>query len=186
MKTGDSFNLNLLPSQAKFQATRMKLQKTFRFYMGIAAGLWVLTILITVIFHVITGVSLDSENKKYQQAFNGFKGMSDEIVMSQLIKYRIKVLGEVLKDRFEYSTAFEKVISVFSDKVTMTKFDIDLEKKFHIAVKAVGKEAVNFVEDKVVEVNTGKVEGVKNIIINSAKYSGENGEWLIEMEVILR
>lgn len=185
MKTGDSFNLNLLPSQAKFQAARMKLQGTFRRYMGIAAILWVLTIVVTAVFYIITGISLNSENKKYQQAFNGFKGMSDEIVLSQLIKYRIKMLGEVLKDRFEYSTAFEKIMSIFSEKATMSKFEIDLNKEFKIVVKAIGKEAVNFVEDKAVEANNGKVEGVKSISVSSAKYSS-NGEWLINMGVVLK
>jgi hypothetical protein len=185
MKTGDSLNLNLLPSQAKFQATRMKLQKRFRRYMVIATGLWVLTILVTAIMYIITGISLNSENNKYQQSFNGFKGMSDEIVMSQLIKYRIKVLGEVLKDRFEYSTAFERVMSIFSEKATMSKFEIDLNKNFKIVVKAVGREAVDFVEDRVVEANKGNVEGVKGISMNSVKYNN-NGEWLINMEVQLK
>lgn len=185
MKTGDSFNLNLLPSQAKFQATRMRLQATFRRYMAIGAGLWVLVILVTVIMSIITSASLNVENKKYEQAFNSFKGMSDEIVMSQLIKYRIKILGKVLNDRFEYSTAFEKVVSIFSKNVELMKFEIDQNREFKVVVRAVDKEGVNFVEDKVSEVNSGKVDGIKNIKINSASYE-KTGEWLISMGVVLK
>ncbi|MFA5025945.1 MAG: hypothetical protein WC503_05555 [Candidatus Shapirobacteria bacterium] len=186
MKTGDSFNLNLLPSQAKFQAARMKLQKIIRQYMVISAISWVLVVIVTFILFFSNGIILNAEKKKYDEALNIFKGMSEEVVLSQQIKYRIKVLGQILKDRFEYSIAFEKVTSIFSEKAKLTKFDIDKEKRFKIIVSTADKDGVNYIEDKVFEVNKGEIEGIKNISISSVKYVAETRNWDIIMGVILK
>jgi len=182
MKTGDSFNLNLLPSQAKFQAARMKLQKTFRRYMAIGAIVWVLVIVGTVISHIFVGVSLEAENKKYKQNLEAFKGMTDEITLSQLIKYRIKVLGQVLKDRFEYSTAFERVTTIFSEKATVSKFQINENKEFVITVTTNNQEGVDYIESRVEEANKGKIEGIKEVEINNVAYTND-GNWSVNMGV---
>lgn len=185
MKTGDSFNLNLLPSQAKFQAARTKLQKTFRRYMAIGAALWVLVIVATVISHIFVGVSLEAESKKYKQNLEAFKGMTDEITLSQLIKYRIKVLGQVLKDRFEYSTAFEKVTTIFSEKATVSKFQINENKEFTISVATNNRDGVDFIEGRVEEANKGKIEGIKKVDINNVTYTSD-GNWLVNMGVFIK
>lgn len=185
MKTGDSFNLNLLPSQAKFQAARTKLQGIMRRYMAVAIVIWILVTIVTMVVFYTNDLVLKSENKKYQQALTSFKGMSDEIVLSQLIKYRIKVLGQVMKDRFEYSTAFEKIASVFSGEVKLAKFEIDKEKNFSVVVAATNKAGVDFVEDKVVEANAGKVEGVASINITNVDYVIADKSWNISMGVKL-
>lgn len=185
MKTGDSSNLNLLPSQAKFQAARMKLQGTLRQYMSLVVILWGALVVLVVVLYFGSGFVLDFQNKKYNQALDSFKSLSQEIVVNQLLKYRSKVLGQVLKDRFEYSTAFEKINSIFAEKAKVSKFELNENKKFEIEVAAADKTAVNFVEDKAGEVNKGLVEGVKEIKINAANYE-QYGGWTIAMEVILK
>ncbi len=186
MKTGDSFNLNLLPSQAKFQAARTKLQKIIRSYMAIGIVVWILVTVVTLALYFSNGLVLANENKKYEQALSGFKGMSEEVVLSQLIKYRIKVLGQVMKERFEYSTAFEKVTSIFVDKAWLTKFEIDKDKNFSIIASANTKEAVDYIESKVSEANQGKIEGIKSMTINGVSYTIGTGNWDVNMEVILK
>ena len=99
MKLGSSANLNLLPSQAKFQADRMKLQKKLRQYILVAVVVWVSLGVLTLALNVAFNLRLRYEEKKYNQTVAALKSMDQEIALSQLIKYRIKVLGEVLKER---------------------------------------------------------------------------------------
>lgn len=185
MKTGDSSNLNLLPSQAKFQAARMKLKAILRRYMSFALVLWVTLIIVTVVLYFGSDLILTSQNKKYQQALTSYKSLSQEIILSQLLKYRAKVLGQVLDSRFEYSSAFEKVNSIFSEMAKVSRFELDENKEFAVEVLATDKNSVNYVEDRVAEANKGKVEGVKKIIIKGANYNANSGNWLVNMGVTL-
>lgn len=184
MKTGSSLNLNLLPSQAKFQAARMKQQAILKRYMSLLIITWVVAIIVVGIMYFGSDFILSFQNKKYDQALRSYKGLSQEIVINQLLKYRAKVLGVVLKDRFEYSSAFEKINSIFSEKAKVADFQLSKNKEFSLVVAAVDKEAVSFVEDKVTEANEGKVEGVKSIDIIGASYKVDSG-WTVSMEVVL-
>jgi len=185
MKKGDSLNLNLLPSQAKFEATRMKLQGVLKRYMSLAVLLWIVVVIIVVVLYFGSDFILKLQKKKYDQSLNNFKGLSQEIVTNQLLKYRSKVLGEVLKNRFEYSSAFEKINSIFAQKAKVSNFKLNDNKMFLVEVTAADKEAVNFVEDKVTDINNGKEEGVEKAEIKSADYQlGSN--WTIEMEVYIK
>jgi hypothetical protein len=53
-----------------------------------------------------------------------------------------------------------------------------------MTVVASDKDGVDYVEDRVLEVNEGKVEGVKKITITGVSYQ-VRGEWSIDMEVII-
>lgn len=185
MKTGDSSNLNLLPSQAKFQAARMKLQTTLKHYMSLLIIVWVAGVLVVTLLYFGSNFVLNFQNKKYDQALTSFKSLSQEIVINQLLKYRTKVVGQVLKDRFEYALAFERINSVFSGKARVSKFELNENRDFIIEVSAVDKEGVNYIEDRVIDVNDGKVEGIKSIKISGASYK-VGGVWTIAMEVALK
>lgn len=185
MKTGDSLNINLLPSQAKFQAARIKLKKTIRYYMTLVSVLWVAVAILVVVLYFGSDFVLKQQNKKYETSMSSFENMSEEIAINQLLKYRAKVLGQVLNERFEYSTAFETVASVFSEKAKVSEFKFESKsKEFKMTVLATDKETVDYVEDRVLEVNEGKVEGVKHINIISVAYV-IGGDWSIDMEVKL-
>ena len=185
MKTGDTSNLNLLPSQAKFQAARMKLQSTLRHYMSIVIIFWVAGVLLVTVLYFGSDFVLKFQNKKYDQAMASFKGLSQEIVINQLLKYRTKVVGQVLKDRFEYALAFERINSVFANKARVSKFELSENRDFIVEVSALDKEGVNYIEDRAVEANEGKIEGIKSIKITGASYRIDNA-WTIAMEVVLK
>ena len=67
MKLGSSANLNLLPSQAKFQADRMKLQKKLRQYILVAVVIWVSLGILTLVLNLVFDFRLKREEKKYNQ-----------------------------------------------------------------------------------------------------------------------
>lgn len=185
MKTGDSSNLNLLPSQAKFQVARMKLRKTLRRYMAIALIGWVAVVIVVAVLYFGSDFILKLQNKKYDGALSSYQNMSSDIILNQLLKYRAKVLGQVLKDRFEYSAAFERINSIFSNRAKVSKFDLDKDKGFMVEVSVSNKESLDYVESQIMEANKGNIEGVEKIIIESATYSFD-GTWLVNMEVSLK
>ncbi|HBP50961.1 MAG: hypothetical protein US68_C0006G0027 [Candidatus Shapirobacteria bacterium GW2011_GWE1_38_10] len=185
MKTGDSSHLNLLPSQAKFQAARMKLQATLRQYMSLVVVFWVAMVVVVAALYFGSEFILNLQNKKYDQAMNSYGSLSQEIVVNQLLKYRAKILGQVLKDRFEYSFAFEKINSIFEQRATVSNFEISENRDFVVEVETTDREGVNFVEDKVAEINKGNDEGVKSVKLLGASYM-INGVWSINMEVKLK
>jgi hypothetical protein len=185
MKTGDSSNLNLLPNQAKFQAARMNLQRILRRYMSFAVFLWLAVVVLTIVLYFGSKLVLSSQNKKYNQVSADFQGKSEEVMINQLLKYRTKTLGQVLKDRYEYSAAFEKINSIFSEKVKISKLELNKDRDFMVKVTAMDKESVDFVEKKVFEANKGEIDGVKNMLINNASYT-IGGIWSINMEVTLK
>lgn len=183
MKIGDSLNINLLPSQAKFQADKIKLKKTIRHYELIVLEFWLAIVIGVFVLFFTAGFILNNNQKKYQQRVNIFQNNTEGIVLNQMLKYRAKALGQVLKDRFEYATSFEIVASIFSDKARISEFELnDKDKTFTLTVVAMDKETVDYIEDRVREVNEGKVEGVKKIIITGVDYQ-ILGEWSINMEV---
>ncbi|HNY04789.1 MAG TPA: hypothetical protein PKI92_03480 [Candidatus Woesebacteria bacterium] len=185
MKVGDSLNINLLPSQAKFQADKIRLKKTIRRYEMRFLGVWLVFLIGAFILFLGSGIILSGSQKKYQQAVNVFESNTEEIVLNQLLKYQAKALGQVLNERFEYAASFEKVASIFSDKAKVSDFEInDQDKSFTMTVTTADKEGIDYVEDRVDEVNEGKVEGVKKIIITGVSYQ-VRGEWSINLEVMI-
>ena len=53
-----------------------------------------------------------------------------------------------------------------------------------MTVIATNKDGVNYIEDRVLEINEDKIEGVKKATINGVTYQ-VHGEWLIDMEVVI-
>jgi hypothetical protein len=185
MKVGDSLNINLLPSQAKFQADKIKLKKTIRHYEMMILGGWLFLLLGAFVLYFGSGVILSSSQKKYQQAVNVFQSNTEGIVLTQLLKYRAKALGQVLNERFEYAASFEKVGSIFSGKAKVSDFELnDKDKSFSMTVIVPDKEGVDYVEERVIEINKGKVEGVKKMTITGVSYQ-VGGDWSINLEVMI-
>jgi len=185
MKIGDSLNINLLPSQAKFQADKIKLKKTIRHYEMMALGGWLVLLIGALVLFFGSGIILSGSQKKYQQAVNIFQSNTDGIVLNQMLKYRAKALGQVLNERFEYAASFEKVSTIFSDKVKIVNFELnDIGKSFTMLVTTNGKEGMNYIEDRVLEANEGKIEGIKNMTIRGVSYE-VGKEWSINLEVMI-
>ncbi len=181
-----SLNLNLLPNQAKFQAAKLKLQARLKGYMKLMLTWWIVAIVLVAVAYFGSDFVLGVENKKLEKSVEAYKSMSEEVILGQVLKYRAKVLGEVLKNRFEYSAAIEKVSSLFQGEATVANFELKEKNMFGVIVEANSRAAEELVESKVAEINKGGVEGVESAVISSAEFNRTDGVWLIKMEVKIK
>lgn len=187
MKVETEFlNLNLLPNQAKFQAERMKLQASLKKIMIWALGVWLVIVVIVLGLYFGSDLLLNLEEKKYSQSLASFKAMAPEVVAGQTLKYRAKVLGQVLKGRFEYSAAFERINSLFEENVKIVKFELKEKESFDVQVEGKGPGAIDYLESRVEEVNRGGVEGIKTIIMDKVTYTSSEDSWKVYLEVYLK
>lgn len=179
-------SLNLLPSQAKFQVDKIRATTLSRRVVKYFLILWVLSVIIIMLVLQGENVWLSNLNAKYKVAVNDYLSSSQEIVVSQTIKFRTKLLAKVLADRFEYANAFTMVGNIFDKSITIKDFELKEKKYFVVSVIASTNDAMKQVESRVDEVNSGAISEVKNIVIKSVLYSKVSNDWLVSMEVYLK
>lgn len=177
-------NLNLIPSKAKFQAARIKIQKQVRLITTIVLALWALSA--TLIFS-LTGImkarlsSASTNQKNVQQSYNS---MQDNIVTSQKLKYTAKMVGGALSNRFEYGTSFETINNLFPPTVTIQNYDLRDGGVFQVKGMVTDKVNVDLIEELVGSINRGENTKLSSARITSLGLKG--GVWDFTMEVVLK
>lgn len=179
-------SLNLLPSQAKFQMDKIRAKSLGRKIVSYFLAVWVIVVLIILSILWVENWWLSQLDKKYKLAVSDYLSLSQEIVVSQTIKFRTKLLAKVLNDRFEYSNAFETVGGIFDSNVSVKDFQLKDKSFFALSVTANNNEAVKQIESRVDEINLGLVPEIKKILIKTVIYSKADKSWLILLEVYLK
>lgn len=175
--------LNLLPSVAKFQAAKIKLKKKINLIMFLFLGLWVLSVLVVFGIFLANDYSLKNAEKKKNLALNKYKTLVTNVVISQKNKYQAKLVGQVLKERFEYGTSIEKVTNLFSENIELESFEIKTAKKFLLKGYLRDGRNLSEVEEKVKNISKGLYEGFDRANLTSVIVSGKG--WTFEVEVDL-
>lgn len=174
-------DLNLLPSQAKFQAKRNALKKKISSFLWIFGGFWVLLLVIVLGLFFVSQMVLKSYSNNYDKGLAQYKTLLGSMVMNQQVKYQVKVVSKVLGERFEYGNSIEKVRSLFSSGIEVNDIEIKNKKEFSLVGTFSDGQLMDEVEEKVVLINQGKLEGFKSAKLNSVEIG--NKGWLFEMEV---
>lgn len=176
-------DLNLLPSEAKFQAERMHLKKVIGNVMWVMGGLWLIVVIIVLGLNLMAQLKLNQLNKKYQKSADQYKSLSENILINQQVKYQAKVVAMVLQQRFEYGSSMEKIKNIFSDKVIIDSFDLTEAKTYKIEASV--PEAINMdeVEMRIDDINQGRLDDFKSAKLESLEIK-TNG-WKFVMEVVL-
>ena len=175
-------DLNLLPSQAKFQAAKIKLKKKVKILVWVLVIFWVVFLLVIFSLWFIVKTKLSIVDRKYKGALNQFQSMKSDVLTNQQIKYQAKLVGKVLADRFEYGEAMEKINKFFSSNIVLEKSELNNKKKFELEGKIINGRYLDEVESKIIEINSGKSEGFANANLTSLAVDGNN-IWTFEMEV---
>jgi hypothetical protein len=176
--------INLLPNQAKFRALRSALQKKINLFMWLFGVGMTLTALVVIGFLVFSRTSLNGLIKKQNALNMELKTMSDVFTTSWAVKYRAKIVGNLLSDRFEYGESIEKVNDLFSKKVSVNSLEIRGINDFLIDAEAKNDEGINEIEALIEEVKNKENEDLDNVNLISLSKSGST--WKFKMEVKLK
>ncbi len=178
-------SLNLLPSEAKFQAQRMRIKALIGNFLWVIGGIWVLLILIVFGASFFLNLRLSSLDKKYQARLNDYKSRINEVALTQKIKYQAKIVAKVLDSRFEYGQSISLVNDLFSDNVRIDDIQISKDKVFELSGGSTDGSVIDEVESKVSEINAGMIDGFAGAKILSVGVNEEKG-WSFRVELLLK
>lgn len=174
-------NLNLLPSQAKFQAARIKLKETIKKFLIGFSVVWFILVLVVVGLWLAANASLSNSLKRYDETAAQYISLSNNIFLSERLKYQAKLVGKVLKDRFEYSVPLRKIDNLFSSNIKVEKSDIRDQSNFVLTGSFSGNKNMEEIEKKIQDINAGLVEGFTGAKVTALSTSA--GLWKFEVEV---
>lgn len=176
-----SLNLNLLPSQARFQAYKIKLEKKVRMILIAMVSVWVLVVGTVLVLNLISKIRVSVVQAQFEKVRKEYMSMSDNIVTSQKLKYKAKLVGGVLNDRFEYGEAFKNITNLFPNGITIKNFDLKNKGNFNIKGETAGRQNIDALEEIVEGINSGKNELFLAGKLLSLSVS--DNLWFFEMEV---
>lgn len=181
----NDLDLNLLPSSAKFQAERVKWRKGAKIYLWVLGILWLVLVAIVILWWVVVKYGLAGVEKKYQRVLASYKVLAGEAWENEKIKYKTKVVGEILVDRFEYGKTLRKIDELFpSQKIKIDNFELANKKKFLVKGKIDDGPNVDELEKRISEINQGESEVFSGAKLISLSVNGL--VWSFEMEVDIK
>ena len=177
-----SFNVNLLPSQAKFQANKIKLEKKVRVFVWIFGSVWLSAVFLILAFWLIFKLGLESSKKEYLRVLSQYKTLSGSAIISEKLKYRAKLVGKVLGERFEYGESMSRISSLFSSEVNLENIEIKEKNHFEISGTVKGIKGIDEAENKVALIESGQMEGFAFAKILSLVLTGHVWDFKMEVE----
>jgi len=178
-------DLNLMPSQAKFQVARIRMKEIAKKTTTVIVVVWLSAALLMLMAWFSAKWWLTMENNKFQKEQKAFLSMSDSVVTSQVVKYRAKLLGKILADRFEYYEAFSKIGKLFSEEVTVRDINLKDQSLFKLSLLVSTGKLLDQVEKRIEEINKGTVEGIIQAKILGVSYTRIEKAWIVGLEVKL-
>ncbi len=178
-------DLNLLPSQAKFQAEKIHIKGIINNFLWIFSGLWVLLLVGVFLFEFISNLSLKKFNNDYQKVLGQYQSLVENMALNQKVKYQAKVVAKVLSDRFEYGESMRLVRGLFPTDIVIKNLGIVEIKKFQVDGSIQKGEVLSDLEEIVDDINSGLVEGVSQVEIKDVSVDSNEG-WKFILEVSLK
>ena len=178
-------SLNLLPSEAKFQAQRMKIKGLVSNFLWIIGGIWLLLLIVAFGGGFFLNLRINQLNKNYQAKLNDYKSRINEVALTQKIKYQAKVVAKVLDTRFEYGEAMNLVNNLFPEEIRVDDIQIKGDKSFEINGGVTEGNLLDEVESEVAKINAGEEDGFASAKITSISVNASKG-WLFTIELFLK
>lgn len=179
----NNLDLNLLPSRAKFQAVKILWKnRANKFVIGLI-GLWVMVALVTIGLAVYSQLRLKIANDQLKAAQASYASMADTVINSQKLKYKAKLVSQVLSERFEYSKVFQATKNFFPDNIKMVKFQLIQLSGVELEGETTG-DNIKTLETLIKRVNEGGSDVYQSAKINNLDW--KDGTWQFKMEVTLK
>jgi hypothetical protein len=180
-----SADINLLPSRAKFQAAKMKLKRMVTVFMWVFAVFWLTSVAVIMVIFYIFRSGYNTADKKYQTQANLYKSMLGDASISYQVKYKAKMVGKVINDRFEYGKSIKKITGIFSSDISLDNYEIKGIKQFLLTGSVTDGRNLNEVEKKIKEINAGELPDFLSAKLTNLNYKNSN-LWSFTMEVGLK
>ena len=179
-----SMNLNLLPSKAKFEASRIKLKHNINMAIVVVVAVWLAGAMVVLGLNVYATFRVNAASSQLQKNKESYIALADNIVTSQRLKYKAKAVGGVLSNRFEYGMAFERVKNLFPESITLRDYNLREDGVFSIDGTAQTKESIESIEKTIIDINSKKNKGMISAALTSLML--KNNDWTFRMEVVLK
>lgn len=177
-------NLNLIPSKAKFQAARIRIQKQVKLIITIVLAVWAASAAILFLLTGIMKVRMNSASANQKKVQQNYSSLQDNIVTSQKLKYKAKMVGGALNNRFEYGTSFETINNLFPPTINLKNYDLHDGGIFQVKGITSDKVNVDLLESTVDIINRGDNSKLKSARLTALTLKG--GVWDFTMEVVLK
>jgi len=177
-------NLNLIPSKAKFQADRIKIQKQVRLVITVVLAIWAASATILFSLTGVMKVRLNSASANQKKVQQNYSSLQDNIVTSQKLKYKAKMVGGALNNRFEYGTSFETINNLFPPTINLKNYDLHDGGIFQVKGITSEKANIDLLESTVDTINRGDNDKLKSARLTALTLKG--GVWDFTMEVVLK
>lgn len=174
--------LNLLPDAVKLHARSIRYQKIAGKISVVIGTIWVIVLLATLIFFIIFNSRLQLATQNYKRANLAFDGFRDVVLATQNLRYSAKLVGEILKNRFEYSTTFSKMDKIFEKEILITSIELKDKKYFAVKGRALTSADMEKVEKQIILINKGVVPEFSYAKLVNLNWSTDEG-WNFGMEV---
>ncbi|HOR02272.1 MAG TPA: hypothetical protein PKZ92_03380 [Candidatus Woesebacteria bacterium] len=178
-------DLNLLPSEAKFQAEKIKIKGMINNFLWIFGGFWFLLLVGVVVVSLVMQLSLKGLTKEYEKNQNEYQALAGSMATNQKVKYQAKVVSKVLVDRFEYGKSMEMIKNLFSQDIVISNLEIGERKVFTIFGTVVDGSKLSEVEQKVIDINYDLIEGFSSAKMTGLSYDPIKN-WQFQVEVKLK
>jgi hypothetical protein len=174
-------SVNLIPSEAKFQAQRIRFGKKMVKISQVLGAVWLSLVVVIFGIWIVLRQLYQVEKNKLGVAEKAYEQMSNKLITNQKLRYKIKLVSQIIDGRFEYARAFNTVNEYLPPEANVTKLELKKDGKFAIELQIMGARAMEEMEAKIKATNEGMVEAIESVVLKSIAVN--NGTWSLALEV---
>lgn len=176
-------SVNLLPSEAKFQASKVKFQKRVVRLSQWLVGLWLAAAVVVGGIWLVSRQMYESGKKQLTNTENSYQSLASRLVTNQKLRYKVKLVSKVLGERFEYAKAFRSVQTFLPAESVITRLEIRDESVFRADIGLNGAKLVDDLESRMKSVASGGWPDIKSAKINTLAVDGNYWRAGVEVEL---
>ena len=177
-------SINLLPSEAKFQASRIRFKKKVVDFTYFLIAAWVFSLVVVYAFWLINRKFVNDSAVVLDKAETAYGKLSTFLITNQKLRYKVKLVSSILDSRFEYGKAFRTINTLFTPEVVIKRLDLNDDSTFSVEAEVVGFENMDTVEKRIKNINDGKSEDFSNVKITQLSVMGNL--WKFSLKVALK
>ncbi len=170
-------SINLLPNSAKLQVADIRIMKTVKRFCLIAAGFFALIAIATNIFYLIKIKQRTASEKDLQTASAQLKQLEEKIGLQQGIRFRLKLLADVLKNRSQPDSELRQIKEYLPSSAEITEF------QFNRGKWSLDGALPDIISLDQLERAAFRLKDIKNNVQLKNVTKGQLGTWRFSLEI---